>query len=333
MPLPGGGLGEALRSSSSELAQQLRSINQNSMDRCAPPEAIGMGRGSSLGNLCIDKSPRYESSGIDYGGSVLQRLDEGLQSLRAEVAALDSLRFLNSGIADIDPRKEFTVIPPSRQSKGLVDISLSQLALPPPGGLAWIPLLPEYMQGRLAACTGLAEAVDVLDEAIDGFTVSRDAISSTACSKGDDNLVPRKCKDGHRVGRWRSAGACVGSRHQAVIAAEPAVREATKSRDLLIASTELLRATRSRASDLEAELEERQRLHEEQVAELKYRYREERHRKLQRLLRRLTPGSGTTSGGLQELDTVASGDSRAPAAPVASPPWRRSTTPVAHRPM
>lgn len=282
VPLPKGGWGDALLNGS---------FNRNCMESDRHPSRIStaVGRSQSLSNLHSDTSLGLQD------GSALSRLDEGLYTLRAEVAALNALRSSQSSPAlDVSSTKQQVCASPGRLSHDQMRTSFEQLAAPPPGGLAWILRLPQNTQGRLAACTGVAEVIDVLDEALDGLPTSSGSTLDFASTPS-------------RSGRWRSkslasglspAGRSAGGVGSTVaVAQEPAV-----SSNLVAASAELLRTMRSRSAELEAELASRQRRHEEHLVELKQQLRDERHRKLQRLLGKLGHCPSTAHAEARELD-------------------------------
>jgi len=136
-------------------------------------------------------------------------------------------------------------------------------------GLPWMQGLSQLVQGRLAACSTVAEALDELDDALDwqqaGGPAGRGRLSA-----------------GVRVGRWggRQQAAGDGGSGRAPQSAPP---------ELVVASVDLLMSADTRVKELEDELRRRQERHEETVQELRRHHRADRHRALQRLLGQLAP--------------------------------------------
>eukprot|EP00931_Biecheleriopsis_adriatica_P048917 TRINITY_DN28273_c0_g1_i1.p1 TRINITY_DN28273_c0_g1~~TRINITY_DN28273_c0_g1_i1.p1 ORF type:complete len:588 (+),score=106.90 TRINITY_DN28273_c0_g1_i1:128-1891(+) len=101
--------------------------------------------------------------------SALNRLEQGLSSLRGEVAALQAMgaagRHALQDVGGGRPSLELVETAHNRVQRS--DWQLQpQLHL---GGLAWISKLPQRTQGRLAACTAPAEALELLEEALDSI--------------------------------------------------------------------------------------------------------------------------------------------------------------------
>lgn len=276
---------------------RLASIEAHLVPHCRLAEQVRhqqvagtMSRSSSLGLFS-----RAPSSLLDCdagAATALQKLDEGLSSLRAEVAALNFLRSSNC----IAPHSTVVELPNPRSStasiSGLEEPLRAghlplQHSLPPPGGLAWVRQLPQQVQGRLAACMLPLEALEVLDEALDGLVPAM--LHTDGDSSEDDTVQGRRVSnDCHGVPMW------TGSRHSKFandfsVATQAPSATSIAQPELIAASAELLRHAQAQAANLEAELVNRQRRHEMEIAELARRQREESRRSLKRLLERLGP--------------------------------------------
>jgi len=113
--------------------------------------------------------PERERAGGPTESLPLRRLDEGLSSLMGEVAALRALGGYTPGASPAQPAipADAFLTPPRRPGGGSpssVQTGGSSQALKP----AWVSALPLRTQGRLAACASTREAMQVLDEAVDG---------------------------------------------------------------------------------------------------------------------------------------------------------------------
>jgi len=245
-----------------------RSLSCQSLPTQAAAQVPPGAGGAALDAFLQDALGRAGEGG---GPTAIQRLDESLLSLRAEVAALDAFR-ASSGKAPSRVAADGAALPSSsRPSHSPVPAcGASGRALSPaPGGLCWVRQLPRQFRGRLAACVRPGEALEVLDEALD---------------------TGRALSSGHS----RSEGTPSAAAAEAAVAnaTEPSVPSAGLPEvkpEVVAAAVELLRSADARAAGLEAELEERQSRHEAHMAELKRRHREESRRSLRRLLARLAP--------------------------------------------
>lgn len=217
-----------------------------------------------------DLSPqRSTEAELSSSGGVLHSLDTGLQSLREELAALDVLRSSEASLPPGSPARGIVAISPASAARA------SARSPPPPSlpprGMPWISCLSAHMQGRLAACQSAQEASEVLEEALEDFP-------------------PDGSVDVDGIG----CGSSRGSPTRITAPPDQARPE------LVLASVELLKAARQRAKGLEGQLEERRRCHEEEVAELRRKLRTERSRQVQRLVERLaapmTPTSSEARG-------------------------------------
>lgn len=199
--------------------------------------------------------------------AALQSLDEGLFSLRSEIAALQAMQ------PGAQPRREMLAGPPAQawtmprqepvaglppstdyvQPAKIPANPESRVATmglkPPPGGLAWIFDLPWHTQGRLAACLSPAEALEVLDEAVPHG--AGDEVHSTPTLA-----------------------------HQTAASTSP---------ELVAAAVGLLQKARTKAQELEALRDQRRRQNEEDLAALRQQLSKDRHKSLQRLLEKLAP--------------------------------------------
>eukprot|EP00927_Polykrikos_kofoidii_P044609 TRINITY_DN38531_c0_g1_i1.p1 TRINITY_DN38531_c0_g1~~TRINITY_DN38531_c0_g1_i1.p1 ORF type:complete len:768 (-),score=117.43 TRINITY_DN38531_c0_g1_i1:52-2355(-) len=146
---------------------------------------------------------------------------------------------------------------------------------PVPHGLSWIQCLPVQFQGRLAACLSPAEALEVLDEILDGSSHGLEDEGSNRLDRWRGSGDAHQAMD-RRVGSGDRVGANTG----AVCSASP---------EVVAASAELLRAENARAEALEAELRLRRQQHETKVTELRQRFRQGQRRALRKLLVRLDP--------------------------------------------
>lgn len=199
--------------------------------------------------------------------AALQSLDEGLLSLRSEVAALQAMQpgaQPQRGPLAGPPAQAWTMprqdtlaglpfstdyVPPAKIPATAETRVVAMGLKPPPGGLAWIFDLPWHTQGRLAACMSPSEALEVLDEA-----------------------VPHGASD---------------EVHSTLTLAQ--LTGTSTSPELVAAAMGLLQKARTRVQELEAVREERRRQHEEALAALRQRLSRERHKSLRRLLEKLAP--------------------------------------------
>lgn len=249
-----------------------------------------MSRSQSFGLMS-----RAPSSTPDYdagAATALQKLDEGLSSLRAEVAALNFLRSSNC----VAPHSTVVELPNPRSSiastSGLEGPLRAghlplQHSLPPPGGLAWVRQLPQHVQGRLAACTLPLEALEVLDEALDGLVPA--ILHTDGESSEDDTVQGRQVFNDCAGVPTRTGSRHSKSANDLSLATQASSATSMAQSELIAASAELLRHAQAHAANLEAELVNRQRRHEMEIAELTRRQREESRRSLKRLLERLGP--------------------------------------------
>lgn len=165
-------------------------------------------------------------------------------------------------------------------------------------GLMWLSDLSHSVQGRLAACRRPADALEVLDEVIasmpsarrgpPGDVASASSAGGTSSDSGaaDEGQLPRKMQGG---GSRRPASQ---SRHRSVPLAAPRGHKRDDPRDtaeLVAASAELLKSAQAHTVGLERQFQERQRRHEQEVAELRRQQRRSRKRALHKLLDRLAP--------------------------------------------
>eukprot|EP00930_Biecheleria_cincta_P049320 TRINITY_DN34540_c0_g1_i1.p1 TRINITY_DN34540_c0_g1~~TRINITY_DN34540_c0_g1_i1.p1 ORF type:complete len:611 (+),score=120.97 TRINITY_DN34540_c0_g1_i1:156-1988(+) len=199
--------------------------------------------------------------------AALQSLDEGLLSLRSEVAALQAMQpgaHPQRGVLATPPAQCWTMpcqethaglplstdyVPPAKIPAAAEARVVAMGLKPPPGGLAWIFDLPWHTQGRLAACTSPSEALEVLDEA-----------------------VPHGAGD--EVHSTPTLAQLTGT---------------STSPEIVAAAMGLLEKARTRVQELEAMRDERRRKNEEDLAALRQWLSRERHKSLRRLLEKLAP--------------------------------------------
>lgn len=220
--------------------------------------------------------------------AALQSLDEGLLSLRSEIAALQAMQ------PGAQPRRDMLAGPPAqawtmprqetvaelppftdyvhpRQIPANAESRVATIGLkPPPGGLAWIFGLPWHTQGRLAACLSPGEALEVLDEAVPHGASDEDHSTPTLAELTTPSSSP----------------------------------------ELVAAAVGLLQKARTKAQELEALRDHRRRQNEEELAALRQQLSRDRHKSLQRLLEKLAPPgvSEATQGSLPpELVAARSG--------------------------
>lgn len=192
-----------------------------------------------------------------------------------------------------------------------------------PGGLAWVPQLPHYVQGYLAACTTALEALEVLDEALDGLPPQPrpTAAAALSCSFVAEVALEEASLALSSAAVPASAGGPPSEpRGARQVQAQRFVRAEV---DLVEASAELLKEAQARAAGLEEELQERQRSHELKIAELQRRHRRERKKMLHRLLDRLSPPRRPVDNGHVPDPIVAAVGPLPRTMQPAAPPQRR----------
>lgn len=211
--------------------------------------------GRLASGCAFDQPPQARSS-----SGVIDQLDLGLASLRAEIAALRSMGapvpdearevetgFHTAGIRDMseDHIQRFLLGSPVQEQEHSTSLlnrpfqTTARLQV----GLAWMQQLPAVVQGKLAACIEPAEALDVLDEALD-----------TCPPRQEDEVVKNTA-------------------------------------DEISAAMTLLQLTQQKVSTLEVTLAERRQKNAQEVACLRDHLQEERKTTLRRLLSRLAPPS------------------------------------------
>lgn len=213
-------------------------------------EAASIGLRTELASFGALLVPPAAPPELQGGDSALHKLDEGLHSLREEIAALNAFR--SSGSRGGDPYSS-PRSPSSPSRRPCVARSPPRAAV---GGLPWVAQLPEHAQGRLAACATLEEALEVLDEELAMASLSTPSNVQLGSKSGPDD---------------------------ATIATESGARP-----ELVAASVNLLQVAREQTRNLERELEERLRLHKEEVADLRRQHRNDRSRMLQRMMDRVS---------------------------------------------
>lgn len=216
-------------------------------------------------------------------------MDESLVAWRSEVSMLSALAasaslapsFSSSSAAHTAPH---CTAPPG----GAPPFGGGRIALLPPGGLAWVSQLHHNVQGCLAACKTPMEALDVLDEALDGLPPPRanaaTALTSFSVAEEGSSRITSSTAVAPR-GRALNEPPLEPCRARQV----QAQRFAQAEVELVEASAQLLKEAQARAAGLKEELKERQRRHELKVAELRRRQHRERKKMLHRLLYQLSP--------------------------------------------
>lgn len=275
---------------------------------------VQSGRSSEGGN----------SVGAASGGEAFQMLEAGLNSLRAEVEALNAMR--RSGSADVimdGSLRESGLHSPSTALSPLVRSSLPSPrqavvpTTPPPMEYAaqlpsspdvvvsttaavrmlpWITHLPRIAQGRIAACRTLNEVLEVLDQTMgqqDHIGTATASMPSWAAASVTD-AAPREGEPGLRF-RDRQASSIVFPHD--CLAAEAASACGFVDAEMATAAADLLKTTQERVVSLEGELESRHKKHEEEVAALRRKHREDRNQTLHRLINRLQPGRASALEG------------------------------------
>jgi len=263
----------------------------------APPSAE---KGFSFLRNGLSGSPSSSRpSEVVSSSEALQMLDSSLDSYRAEVAALNMVRSMTTAaVSEASPPNEAQVFerPPRVLSASRPRRNRAKTFAPV--GLRCLLQLSDHMQGRLAACSSLSEAIEVFDEALP-LVPSRNVVD-------DDNCAASSCGLGSKCG-----SSCSSSR-----SLDSTCFDA--SAELVSANAELLRAARERVAGLEAEFLDRQRQHERQIELLRRRYRQERNQSLQNFVKRLSlvQESGGSPGGAvaarERADNIGPSDTTSP---------------------
>lgn len=233
---------------------------------------------------------------------VLQTLDDSLLAWRAEVAALKEFAS-GCGIATHTGAAQRALVAYDDQAQRLTEPCSFPLVahaaldecntIParahrvapasmyiPSDGLKWLQLLPFHTQGRLAACCSMDEALEVLDEALDGFPAPESANERRIEEIGPSAPPGRRGRWGRGRVQNDSGRSCE---------APSALRSRIEEASLVTASAELLRNSQARVTCLQKDFHERQQKHEQHVAELCKQFRHERRRGLHCILERISP--------------------------------------------
>lgn len=256
------------------------------------------------------------TSGGGRDGEVMRQLDEGLRSLRAEVA---SLSFCTALVPHVKEAPAFVVAEPRsnatallRLDEGLTSLREEVAAIDALRGIAAKhPPCSSSARGEMSASSssalapyaiaapsppsppgGLPWALWLPEHEQGRLAACRNV--QEAFDVLEETLAYLEPDVASKAGHCPSSG----------VIASPSLHEATPqeqaSPELISASVELLKVARQRAKGFETELEERRQRHEEELAELRRRQRTQRSRSLQRMMDRLVAPVTPESANAQD---------------------------------
>lgn len=258
------------------------------------------------------------SGGGGGDGEVMRQLDEGLRSLRAEVASLSLCSELvplseeGPALLDAEPSSNATAL--LRLEEGLASLREEVAAVDAlrGAGAQQLHCSPSARCAVAASSSSAPAPRGVSELSPPGglpWTLQlshHDQGRLAACRSAqealevlEEVLVDLAPDAALEAGQGPSSG---------VVASPSCHTDAPQEQarpELISASVELLKAARQRAKGFETELEERRKRHEEEVAELRRRHRAQRSRSLQRLMDRFVAPSTPESADAQNR-----GDSR-----------------------